>query len=157
MAVPRKPGGTEWVLVEVLHDLTDGEIEQFAGKARNTFAKQSNPNDPGRQISLPDAAHLDAALVSKGLEPRFLMHMRQTIENLTGRAATASVNIPSTMHALNLDIIELNAAIGQAMEDGSLTLEERRRVEKEAQDVIDRATSIRDSVSAPAPYPKEVG
>jgi hypothetical protein len=151
MTLHRPAGSIEDKLRDVLNQLSPDEILAATGKRAATFAKICNPsNDYG--LDLPDAAALDAALVARGLSPVFAPALQEiaqaTLARLRG-APTPAADIDRCLRSLAREVGELNGEVDKAMADDALDARDRRRIAREAQDVIDNARAIRDMVEPP--------
>lgn len=145
MTLHRPAGSWEAALVATLHDLSTAEIEAATGKTRDLFEKLSRgTNRMG--LHFADAAKLDAALKARGLPPRFLPLF---LALSGGERGQPTVDLERALRRVGCEVGDLFRAAEESNADGVLTAEERRRVAKEAQEVIDQATVIRDALEPP--------
>lgn len=152
MTVYRAPGSVEAVLLGVIRVLSPEDIEAATGKHIDTIRAMSNPNKRDR-LGLEDAAALDAALKARGYAPEFgplfAEIERRTAERIAGRRATPP-NPERALRRVMAETGDLARVFDDAMADGRLTPAERREIADEAQQVIDAARHIRDTVEPPA-------
>jgi len=144
----RTPGSPEAVLLEVLQLLPPVAVHSATNKKVATFYRVSNPeNELG--LHLDDAAALDAALLARGERARFA-HL---LSELTQSALTRMGGEKSNGFCIDAGLRRITGELGdlaRAVDDmlaGPQDLQERRRVAKEAQDVIDAAMAIRDAAT----------
>lgn len=147
----RTPGSPEAVLLEVLQLLPPVAVHQSTGKKLNSFYRISNPeNELG--LHLDDAAALDAALLARGERARFADLLSELTQSAIARMGGAKANsfcIDTGLRRITGELGDLARAVDDMLA-GPQDLQERRRVAKEAQDVIDAAMAIREAV-APKP------
>lgn len=139
MTVHRTAGSIEAVLLSVLHELSDAELEAATQKKRASFYPIADPSRR-EQLHLKDAIALDRALAGRGLAPRFLPMMQAAIEAPAGDAAEAGQLVTRAM----VELGELAAVFERAGRDGRYSPEERRRLAKEADDLVRVATEARE-------------
>lgn len=144
----RMAGSVEAVLMDVINNLTDAEIFQATGKKRGHFYKVANPlNSMG--LHMDDAAGLDAALLAKGMPARFTQLFAEMVAARTASGTPREIDLDRKMRRLTIEAGELCKALDEAMIEGALTIPGRRKIAREAQDVIDVGVMIRDACEPP--------
>lgn len=154
MTIPRTPGTVEALLLDTVHKLSPEAILSYTGKSQAHFYKVSHP-DSRWVLSIEDAAGLDAALINAGHPPRFIGLMEQ-LTAAKANGSTPGVCIVRALRSLAVESGELNRVVDRAMEDGTLTGDERHQIAGQAQRVGDTAYQIRDEVEPPYCGPAEV-
>lgn len=151
MTHQRLAGSIEHALLQTVKDLSPAEIEAATGLKIGTFRKLSNPLN-GETLDLDDAAALDAALIKRGLSPRFLAVFQEiTMSALQriGGAAEPKTDYGRSLRRLDIESGQLAKVIDDALADNHVDQDERRRIAKQAQNVIDHAREIRDAAEPP--------
>ncbi len=145
MTLYRTPGSIKSVLAEVIRQLSAEEIEAATGKKAGTFRQLSHPEN-AYQLDLDDAAFLDAALEARGLPaafgPLFEEMKREAAASIGGRQPSA-LSVERGLVRVSAELGTLAHAIDRAVEDGVLTLGERREIASKAQRLIDAARFVR--------------
>lgn len=152
MTIRRPPGSVHAALAQILPHLSDAELDVAGLPERNTLSKQSNPMVRS-ELSLENAARLDALLTAKGMAPIFGPLFLELVERCSGRIrgdGPTAINLEAGLRHVVADVGGLAKAIDRAMADGILDRQERREIAREAQEVIDDAKRIRDTVEPPA-------
>ncbi|MEI6558012.1 MAG: phage regulatory CII family protein [Rhodospirillaceae bacterium] len=148
MTLYRSPGSIKSVLAEVIRQLTPEEIEAATGKKPGTFRQLSHPEND-YQLDLDDAAFLDAALEARGLLPAFgplFEDMKREAAASIGGRRSGALSVERGLVRVSAELGTLAHAIDRAMEDGELTLNERREIATKAQRLIDAARTVRAAV-----------
>lgn len=146
MTIDRTPGSVEAAVMEALHLLSPAECEAWTNRGPSYWYRVSNPGKPDR-LQFADAAQLDAASLAKGGPARF----RQLLGDLTmielrrRGIEPGPVQLKDGLGHVVIEVGELASVLTRALDDGTVTDAERKTIAKEAQDVIDRATAIRDA------------
>lgn len=145
MTLYRTPGSIKGVLAEVIRQLPAEEIEAATGKKSGTFRQLSHPEN-AYQLDLDDAAFLDAALEAHGLPaafgPLFEEMKREAAASIGGRRPCA-LTVERGLLRASAELGDLAHAIDRAVEDGVLTLAERREIATKAQSLIEAARIVR--------------
>lgn len=151
MTHQRLPGSIEHALLQTVKDLSPAEIEAATGLKIATFRKLSNPLN-GETLDLDDAAALDAALIKRGLSPRFLEVYQEIMVSALqriGGAAEPKTDYGRSLRRLDIESGQLAKVIDDALADEHVDQEERRRIAVQAQNVMDHAREIRDAAEPP--------
>lgn len=147
MTLHRTPGSVEAVLLQAIDIFTDADIRLLC-KSRGHLYRLANPANKTR-LSFEDAARIDAILTLKGQPAKFLSLFSDLIAVFGSAPLELQTDITVSLRKLAIEAGELNKAVDDGMADGNLDLNERRVIAKEAQDVIDKATEIRDAAEPP--------
>ena len=148
MTLYRSPGSIKGVLAEVIRQLTPEEIEAATGKKPGTFRQLSHPEND-YQLDLDDAAFLDAALEVRGLPAAFgplFEEMKREAAASIGDRRPSALTVERGLVRVSAELGTLAHAIDRAVEDGVLTLAERREIATKAQRLIDAARAVRIAV-----------
>lgn len=151
MTVYRKPGSIEDALRQAVQELSPQEIKQATGLTAAKFRKTSNPLD-GTDLELADAAALDAALIARGKSPVFIEVMQEiTAAKLAELQGDERPETDFARQLVRLDIESgtLAKEIDTALADDHVDQQERRRIARAAQNVMDHAREIRDAAEPP--------
>lgn len=137
-------------LADVLEAVANADLERLHMR-RDTLQKKSVPGR-GSELYLEEAARLDALLSALGKRPVFGPLFAEMVERYGAdlrKDPRPPADIGAALRNVFIEAGDLTRAVHAAMADGVLTLPERREIAREAQDLIDAATSIRDAVEPP--------
>lgn len=151
MTLYRTPGSIDDALKAVVTELSPEAIHEATGLRKATFVKLSNPLDGGA-LDLDDAAALDAALIRSGKPPRFLTVFQEITASVLARLGGADApetDFARSLRRLDVESGTLAKEIDDALADDHVDQDERRRIARAAQNVIDHAREIRDAAEPP--------
>lgn len=152
MTIYRNQATVEKALLDVLPELSERAVAAATGKSPSHFYKVSNPQND-LSLSLRDAAALDVALMAAGKPAVFAAvyeeAQRATLDRLGGSQPAPKLDIAASLRRAHIEAGHLAQAVDDALADDRITIEERRRIAKEAQDLIDAARQLRDTVEPP--------
>ena len=135
------PGSLREAIRDALSHLTPAELSAATEKTHDWFRKVANPHTPHR-LAFADAAALDRALRAKGLAPRFEPLWRRLSQ---AEAPRLAADLVGELLGAGKEMGELSAKVADALADGQLSEAERGEIAHEAQDAIDRLTTLRDA------------
>jgi hypothetical protein len=159
MTLYRAPGSIDAILIQTIGLLSPDEVRRATGKDQSHFYKIANPGNRW-DLHFRDAIALDAALLARGQAAAFgplLAEQVQEVQQRLGVAPRRPALAPETaVRRLMMELGQLAEAVDRAMADGTVTAAERRDISREAQEIIETARALRDSVE-PAPALRSVG
>ena len=146
MTHQRTVGTIEHALLNVINDLSPGEIEEATGKRPGTFYKAANPAQAAG-LHLKDAIALDGCLIARGRPAVFLnIYLDRMRSNGVN---TEPVDIEREFVQAVVKIGELGRRIDKAMADGILEQSERQWIAEQAHDLREVIDTILQHVEPP--------
>jgi hypothetical protein len=151
MTVPRTAIGD--AVLRMLGQLGEVRVYEITGKTVDAHRKSCNPN-AGRSYAIDDYVALVAACNVAGLPHGALDALSDRIRAeelaLGGRVATPSLSVDAALRKLGTEAGDVFRAASEALDDGTLDLNDRRHITREAYELRDQVDLLIRAVEPPA-------
>lgn len=143
MAKHRDPLGIHAATRRAHSLLGDDGIAGVTGKSAALAQAWGDPDKDGHHIPFYQVLAIDCALMSEGKETPHLSCLQAAVTAATpltqALAALRIKTVPETLAEIGKEFGDYAGVVVQAMHDGALSAREKQRLNKELDDIIDKA------------------
>lgn len=122
--------------------LGDEALERITNKSASLARHWADPDMDGHHIQFRQALALDCALAREGRETPFLSCLQAAVRSAlpaVPMAVARPKTIGESLAEIGREFGEFAGVVFQSMKDKRLTVAEKKRLNKELDDIIDRA------------------